>query len=234
MRMVAAAAATMLLAGCAGSAPGPVAEPEVGAPRAEVVEFTTSDGVRLSGFQFGSGDTAVVLAHMRNSNKDAWVDAAAALARNGFVALTFDFRGYAGQEGTPDTKPDVDVAAALEQMRNQGAQRVFVVGASMGGTAAVAVAAEEELDGVVAVSAPAEFAGIDALAAAARVEEPALFMAAEDDQPYAADAAELSGAAGGGLVLYDGDAHGTDLLDGHREQLIAAIIRFVKDPEAAD
>lgn len=229
--------AALLLAGvlaACGGAPGDDtgAQPATGAPRGEVVDFTTEDGIELEGLQFGSGERAVVLAHMRGSNKGAWADAAAAFARNGIAAFPFDFRGYEGQEGRQDENLDVDLVAAIKEMRARGSARIFVVGASMGGTAALEVAVQQKLDGVVAVSAPAEFGGIDAVAAAGNVEEPSLFIVARDDQPYAQDARQLSEVAGGQVLMFDGGAHGTDLLDEHHDELIAAIIGFVKDPTA--
>ena len=225
----------VLLAACNGTDPGVIDQPAVGAPEAEVVTLTTDDGIELGAFLFAPpepSDTAVVLAHMSGSGKEAWTDVAVALARNGVSALMFDFRGYAGQEGEQDTELDMDVTAAITDVRARGAARVFVVGASMGGTAAVAAAAQHKLDGIVAVSPAAEFDDLDALALAEDVEEPSLFIAARDDEEYAAAAEQLADITGGGVVMYDGAAHGTDLLDDHNNELIAAIIRFVKAPPA--
>lgn len=220
----------IVAAGC-GRDEGRVAnEQDTGAPRAELVEFTTEDGIDLNALSFGSGETAVVLAHMRGSGKEAWTDVAVSLADNGYMAFAFDFRGYGGQEGEADTNLEVDLTAAITAARAQGAAEVFVAGASMGGTAALAAAAEHKLDGVVVVSAPLEFAGIDGLAAAASIEEPSLFIAAAEDRPYAADTAALADAADGRFVEYEGAAHGTDIVTEQREKISAQIVRFVTDP----
>lgn len=217
-------------AACGRGDGGVVNEDQDGAPRAEVIEFTAEDGVGLNALSFGTGDTAVVLAHMRGSGKEAWTDVAVSLADNGYVAFAFDFRGYGGQEGTPDTDLDVDLTAAITAARAQGAAHVFVVGASMGGTAALAAAAQHKLDGIVVMSAPLEFAGIDGLAAAASVEEPSLFIAAAGDQPYAEDTSALADVAGGRFVEYEGTAHGTDIINEQRVKIAAQIVRFVSDP----
>jgi pimeloyl-ACP methyl ester carboxylesterase len=236
-RRVAAATAcvlgVVLLAACGDDSSGVIDEPQVGAPEATPVTLTTDDGIELGGLLFEPpqpAETAVVLAHMRGSSKEAWTDAAVALAKNRIAALMFDFRGYAGQEGVIDTALDVDVTAALTDVRARGAEHVFVVGASMGATAAIAAAAEHKIDGIVAVSPAEHFADLDALGLAADVEEPTLFIAARDDAEYADTAEQLAEITGGGVVMYDGAAHGTDLLDDHHDELIAAIIRFVKSP----
>lgn len=221
-------AAAVLAAAC-GDGDGIVRTPVVEAPQAEVVEFTAG-GVELSGFAFGDTDTAVVLAHMQGGAKEDWIDVAIALGENGVSALTFDFRGYAGQAGKKDKQLVADLQAAVQAMRDRGATRVYVVGASSGAAAAVAVAAREDLAGVVSVSAPSTFATIKARRDAVKIEEPSVFVAAADDQPFARHAKTLAGAAAGRLVTYPGAAHGTDLLGEHGDALTALIVGFVKDP----
>lgn len=218
-----------LLAGGCGDGDGVVRTPAVEAPQADVVEFT-SGGAELSGFAFGEADTAVVLAHGQGGAKEDWIDVAVALAQRGVTAFTFDFRGYAGQEGTPDTKLVDDLAAAVEAIRDRGASKVHVVGASMGAAAALELAAAEDLAGVISVSSPATFDEVDATAAAGDIDEPSLFVVAEDDQPFAKDAQSLADAAGGRVVTYDGAGHGTDLLDNHADELTTLIVDFVTAP----
>ena len=62
-----------------------------------------------------------------------------------------------------------------------GAKRIILVGASMGGTAALVAATNIDLAGVAAVSAPREFSGLDALRAVRQLEIPALFVAGRRD-----------------------------------------------------
>ena len=221
-----------MTAACAGGTDDDLGvEPDDGAPRAEAITFETGDGTALEGFVFGSGETAVVLAHMRDSTKDAWIDVAIALARNGFTAFPFDFR-HNSEGKTLDKELDVDLTAAIAEMRARGAAKVFVAGASMGATAALKVGAEQKLDGIIAVSPSPTFGELDATAAVGNLDEPSLFITARDDDPYAKETELLSKAADGELVLFDGDAHGTDLLQEHGDKFTAAIIRFVKDPPA--
>lgn len=222
----------IVLAACANVGTPIEDEPVAGAPTAEVVEFTTEDGVNLSGFLFGSGETSVVLGHMRGSTKEAWTDVAVAVANNDMSAFVFDFRGYGGQEGEKDTNLVEDLTAAVNAARNEGAAKIIVGGASMGATAAVAVAAQEKVDGLIAVSPPAEFNGIDALELAPEVDVPAVFLAATGDEPYFSDARKLAKAADGRFVEYGGEAHGTDLFTEVGAAPTALVIRFAKDPAA--
>ena len=230
-RVGAMLAAAIVLTAC-GDGKGIVEEPKVAAPQAEVVTFSAADGVELSGFAFGAGQTAVVMAHGQGGAKEEWTDVAVALAEDGVVAFPFDLRGYAGQAGARDTKAATDVAAAVQAMRDRGATKVFVVGASTGGTAALAVAAREELAGVVSVSGPATFKGANAAKAAKDIDEPTLFAVAADDKPFAEAARALAKATGGRVETFAGAAHGSALLAEHGDQLTQLIVGFVQNPGA--
>ena len=118
----------------------------------------------------------------------------------------------------------MDVGAAVKAVRGLGARKVVVMGASLGGIAAIVAAANVKppLDGVAAISAPAAIAGrLDALPSAPRLRVPALYVAAEQDQndPYdfAADAQRLFEATGSPdkrLELVPGALHGVFLVNG--------------------
>ena len=140
--------------GC-GGATTPLATPPP--DRAGEVTFTTDDGVELKGRLFGQGSRGVVLAHMYPADQSSWWGFAQTLADEGYVALSFDFRGYGNSGGDKEIKLiDRDVRAALDFLEKQGATTVFLAGASMGGTASLKVAAKEgeKLAGVVSLSAP--------------------------------------------------------------------------------
>ena len=75
------------------------AEEEPSSAAEEVVTFATGDGVTLEGRRFGSGETGVVLAHMRPASMESWFDFARVLAADGYTALAFNFRGYGNSGG---------------------------------------------------------------------------------------------------------------------------------------
>lgn len=109
--------------------------------RGRDVVFQTADHGTVHGWMIGKGRHGVVLAHGAVFNKESWSGFAKRLAREGFVALALDFRGYGlSQAGT---KPDAlyeDVLAAVRYLRGLGIERVSLIGASMGGGAAARAA----------------------------------------------------------------------------------------------
>jgi pimeloyl-ACP methyl ester carboxylesterase len=163
---------------------------------------------------------------------ESWFPFATELAAHGYTALAFDFRGYGDSDGS-GFAVDVDVRAAIDALLDRGALRVFVIGASMGGTGAIAGSVgEEHVAGIVTLSAPARFEGTDALAAIADLERPVLLIAAQNDEPYHSDARALYEASDfeTDLVVLAGSRHGTDLFAEHAEALSDTILGFLSDP----
>ena len=193
-----------------------------------------SDSTVLNGRLFGDEHPVVViLSHMRPNDQTAWYPFAQELADAGYAALTFDFRGYgASQESKDDSKLDDDLSAALRYMRESGKEQVFLVGASMGGTASLIVAEREAIEGVISISAPSEFQGHDARNAIAEIDAPLLLLASEDDTAARISLVELEEAAGGAAEseTYAGDEHGTDIFTGTNAAAVRArILRFLED-----
>jgi pimeloyl-ACP methyl ester carboxylesterase len=225
-----------LVSACGGGEEG-AAGPTATAEQTPAVSFRdglsieTEDGLQLRASSYGSGPTAVILAHMRGSDRQSWSDTARELASGGdYTVLTFDFRGHGDSDDGDLADIDKDMRAAIQFMRADGFDKIFVIGASMGGTAALAVAAEEDMAGVVAISAPAEFEGIDALARIDQITEPKLFIAASGDKPYADDLEAMFGQAlePKERQLFDGNEHGTKLLAGDQgKQVLDAIEHFL-------
>jgi pimeloyl-ACP methyl ester carboxylesterase len=203
------------------------------------VTFRTGDGVELAGRLFGPGDAAVgvVFAHMLPADQSAWFELAADVGAMGYRALTFDFRGYCpgGDAGCSQGSKEVDAApqdlrAALEYLRGLGVDRVALVGASMGGTAALVVAAAEgdAIGAVVTLSAPQQLLGLVAgpdvlqLVTAAK-----LFIAGNGDPTGSANAAQAFYDESLQPKRYEvvtSDDHGTDLLSGNQGQQVHDLI----------
>lgn len=197
----------------------------------EGVTFTTSDGITISGTIYGKGESAVILTHMYPTDQTSWKGFAEELAGMGFMALTFDFRGYGRSGGAKViSQIDRDLEAAVGLVKKRGAGRIYLIGASMGGTAALRVAAKEKVDGVVALSAPGEFSGLDALEAVARVSAPKLFIAAKDDPPALSGAQALYQRARPpkDLLLLPRGGHGTFIFNsGQGAALKQALLKFL-------
>ncbi|MEE9162140.1 MAG: alpha/beta fold hydrolase [Candidatus Neomarinimicrobiota bacterium] len=190
------------------------------------------DGVKLRGRFFGRGNVYVILAHMYPADQVSWYPFAQVLAEAGYKAFTFDFRGYGVSEGEKVIPSiDRDLEAALELARARGATQVFLVGASMGGTAALKVAAREDVSGVVVLSAPLEFKGLDAGDDVSMVSEPLLLIASERDRSAAASATRIFEDAPGGaeLSLLPGSAHGTDMLESNAgDEVRELLLEFLR------
>jgi dienelactone hydrolase len=225
------------LVACAGS--GSSATTSAAVAASEEVSFTTGDGVGLSGRLFGPEDASagVVLAHMLPADQTAWYGFAQRLADIGYRVLTFNFRGYCpgGDGGCSEGAKEVDAAptdltAAVAFLRDRGVSRVGIAGASMGGTAALLVAADDQrgIPAIVAVSAPQV---ISSLAVTQEVLQEApgakLFIAGLGDPSGAATAAtEMEGVSPQPkrLEVVTADAHGTDLLDSSQGERVRQLI----------
>ena len=209
--------------------PGKTAEatsPPSGRVSDEPVAFQTDDGVTLRGHLYtvpGPRRKAVIFAHMYPNDQRAWTAFAMEMAQSGVAALTFDFRGYGESGGSKDVaKIDHDLTYALLFMKSRDYPEIYLVGASMGGTAALKVAAAQEVSGLVTVSAPLSFMGLDATADVARISAPKLFLASKSEAEGGGQAAQQLAQAATGpkdLYLFDGSAHGTDLLKGPNADL---------------
>jgi pimeloyl-ACP methyl ester carboxylesterase len=88
----------------------------------------------------------------------------------------------------------------------------------MGGTAALIVAADVDPPAVVTLSAPVEFQGLNAAPAAPNIKAPVLLLASTEDTSAAESLRKLSGSIPNDEAkLFDGDAHGTNLLSAKPE-----------------
>jgi len=224
--------------GAGGAVTETSAPTETGAGTYKKITFTTEDGVVLSGRLYGAGEAGIVLAHMYPADQTSWHDTAERLAREGYLVLTFDFRGYGDSQGRKDIELiDRDVFAAVLTLADAGADRVLLVGASMGGTACLVAADRSQtlsrlrVTGVATLSAPVEFRGLSAESAVPRLAVPLLFIAAEKDA--GADGAktlkDLSGGAGD-LRIVPGKDHGTALLEGaYADEVWDLLHGFIRD-----
>ena len=193
--------------------------------------FVTSDDLTLEARQWGDGDEYVILAHMRPADMASWFDFARVLAEEGYTALAFNFRGYGESEGVEgDFNVAADVRGAIEAAFADGARRVHLIGASMGGTGAVAASADNQIGATIALSAPDEFEGVNAPIKARDVDNPMLLIAAEEDGTAAVDAAAIAAEASGNveLVVLSGGQHGTNLFAEHGEEITVLILEFLE------
>jgi pimeloyl-ACP methyl ester carboxylesterase len=188
--------------------------------------FYAADGTKLVGHRFGKGTTAVILAHQSEGDLCDWLPYARRLASKGYFVFPVDFRGYGFSQvrtGAAANRFPADLAAATKALRKLGKKKVFLVGASMGGIAALVagVNVTPAVTGLVAVSAPARFRGMDAVRTAPRLRVPVLYVAAEGDDnagyDFSQDAETMEAATASAdkrLEVLPGSLHGIALMAG--------------------
>ncbi|MGV3758286.1 MAG: alpha/beta hydrolase [Actinomycetota bacterium] len=194
--------------------------------------------VQLHGVLAGAGETAVVLAHENRQDACDWAFYVPELVAQGFQVLAFDSVGAGQTTGPYDGHLELDVLAAVREIRRRGASTVVAVGASRGGTGVIAAAAEPEsgIDGVVTLSAPDWSHSTNALEVISGVQVPSLFVAAELDRSFDRHAEAF--AAGCScrwkeVLVLDGSAHGVRLLQaGHRAEIEQAMQRLLAEVKA--
>jgi pimeloyl-ACP methyl ester carboxylesterase len=187
---------------------------------ADATDITFSagrDDATLHAVVMGQGSTAIVLAHESDDDACDWAFFVPELTATDRQILAFDFSGNGTSSYIGDGRLDLDLLAAVAEARNRGAARVVVIGASMGGTAALAAAGTPDsgIDGVVSLSAVSSWLDTDAESSAATISIPVLFAAAEDDGDTALTAQTVSTACGCAypeVLVFGGSRHGTRLL----------------------
>lgn len=208
----------------------------------EPVRFRGTDGVRLEGRLFGSGEVGVVLSHMRPGNQSQWLEFAALLANRGYRVLTFNRRGtclggdLGCSSGTGTGDDWRDLAPAVDVLRRAGADRVVVGGASLGAMESLfALSRGLDADGLVWVSGFDFYGLVPVTAQVRRVSVPKLLVAGEGD----ADAARLlpvldrAAPPPTTVVTLETGEHGTDILafaePAVADQLRQAILDFLAE-----
>lgn len=204
----------------------------------ELVSFSTADGGRIQADLYGSGASAVVLAHGGRFDKESWEDQARALADAGFLVLALNFRGYGDSRGPGESDAlaaplHLDILGAVQYLMESGADSIGVVGGSMGGSAAAEAAA---------ASGPEEISCLILLASGAGerpelIQVPTLFIIARDDLQLDGTPRLVSiredyemVQAPKDLVLMDGSAHAQYLFDTPQgSEVMAAIVAFLSE-----
>jgi alpha-beta hydrolase superfamily lysophospholipase len=174
---------------------------------------------------------------MLPADQTSWYPFAQRLAAQGYRVLTFDFRGYCpgGDGGCSQGTRQVDAAAvdlqaAVDRLRSEGVDRVGIAGASMGGTAALMVAATDPagIPAVVTLSAPQSIEGLTAEPATlAQITGAKLYIAGLGDPSGAAASADTMAAQSPQPVreeIVTSDAHGTDLLTSQQGEHVQQLI----------
>lgn len=157
----------------------------------------------------GGSGAGIVLAHQSDGTACQWKDKADELSKAGYRVLAVNSTG-----------PEVpEVIGAARYLRDKGAGKLLLMGASKGGTAVLAAAPRltPQPDAVVALSAPEQYSNMNAVRAVSELTSPVLYMAGELDGDFGAEAKEMNGKSVKSpehrlILVRDESAHGVALL----------------------
>ncbi len=185
------------------------------------LEYTTSDGVVIIGDYWTPMDMskkapAVILLHMYQSDRSAWLPLVPALEEAGFAILAIDLRGHGESIKPEDRKLEKkvrdrdtglframhrDVFGAyrwLQQRPEVDLSRVAIVGASVGCSVALDYARRDKSVDVVVLMTPGEkYLGVDSVKHIKQYgERPVLMLTSEEERDKGTDAlAQLTSTA---------------------------------------
>ena len=221
------------------------------------------DGARFVAETSGEGDEWVLLGHMYRTkntnptNRFIWDRLAERLVAEGYKVLRWDFRCHGDTPCVYSDRQIEDVPevfleweAAIDYAVEEGAQTIYGVGVSMGGTSLMQVAAyRDEFDAVSAISSPnifpnkapsdsdrggSEFDRLDGLATIRDVQVPKLYMVGARNQCAYWQSNRYFQRAGEPtrFVIYDTDLHGTEILDDDEmgPDAVQELVDFLDDP----
>lgn len=224
-------------------APGdPTAAPPDDIIASHSVTFETPDGATITGELYGSGETAVIFSVMGNC-KPGWREFAQLTAAQGVMALTYPWRGCreSGLAEQDELQKFVDDArGAINFVREQGAEKIILAGASLGGLASAKLAIESQTIGLIVVASPPGIPewGFEIEPTDLNTDIPKLFITAENDPTVPASATrELHDLAADPKEwqTYSEDVHGTDLFETESgEALQQRILEFILRVAAAE
>ncbi|MFJ1647825.1 alpha/beta hydrolase family protein [Streptomyces sp. NPDC088258] len=211
--------------------------------RSKATTLTTSDGVHLSALVLGDGPDGVLLDHEQGYSICSFVDIGRQLAKRGYHVVIPEYRNHgASQKTAVNEHIDRDARAGLTELRRVGAKRVFLAGASCGGTTAAVAGVDTPLRvvGLLMMSSPARCGG-DGVAAVRKLSVPTLLVVSPGDMEGAVEeqVREVYAASAAGkkeLVIDKSGFHGTDMIKragASGAALQDRVIQFVTDSYAA-
>ena len=180
------------------------------------ITLDESGGEKLTGTVYGDGQTAIILANMSIGGEKQWAPFVAAVDKEKFTTVTFNYRDI------DDVGPDMDLI--LGWLKAEGFARVICIGASLGTRACISIALEPEMVGIVLIAGAVHHASV------AEATYPKLFIAgALDNRAFDIQTGYEKAAEPRELVLFDDNrAHGTDLFSSKdSEQFLTLLIEFV-------
>lgn len=217
----------------------------------ETVTIITKDGVRIVGdyYPVGAENAPVaLLLHMMSSTRKSWVDFAEKLNEAGFSAFAIDLRGHGDSlnksDGTylnyknfsnAEHQSSIhDAEASVDFLKQKGANKVFIIGASIGANLALQYAAEHsDILATVLLSPGLDYRGVLTADLPSQLHAgQAAYFAASSEDSYSADSVRmLYQKTLEGIKkeekIFDQAGHGTDIFL-HEPDFEGEIISWLK------
>lgn len=201
----------------------------------ETITIKTEDGVEIIGDYYPAGSEkvpAVLLLHMMPATRKSWVDFAEKLNEAGFDAFAIDLRGhgdslnksdgtYLNYKNFSNTEHQAsihDVEASVNFLKQKGAEKIILMGASIGANLALQYAAtHHDVASAVLLSPGLDYRGVLTDHMPERFARgQAVFYAASSEDSYAAETIrKLYQETPEGVTkeekIFDQAGHGTDM-----------------------
>jgi pimeloyl-ACP methyl ester carboxylesterase len=161
---------------------------------------------------------------MLGHTKESWAEFATELQDAGYTVLAIDPRGHGDSEGGDYKLFDAgdwasvrfDITKGIAVLKEQGAEDVYLIGASMGANLALKYASEDrEIRKIVLLSPGLDYQGITTDTAAYTYKNEVLYVVSKDDASSYQSTLDLYDTTNKGkkLIEYDDAGHGTTMLD---------------------
>ncbi|MBI4970944.1 MAG: alpha/beta fold hydrolase [Candidatus Omnitrophica bacterium] len=214
---------------------------------AQNIHLQTRDGMSLAGSfdEVPDGKGTVILVHMLNHDRKSWADFSKFLNQNGWNTLSIDLRGHGESRGADQTVDwknfskedfskmiqDIDGAFQwLEQNAAQDAQKVILVGASIGANLSMAYAGENpKISGVVLLSPGMDYRGVKPKRSVMQFRDRPLLFVASSEDTFSMRSTDflyqLAPTPKKELIKLNAKGHGTEMLAGEPD-LKTKIVEF--------
>jgi pimeloyl-ACP methyl ester carboxylesterase len=196
------------------------------------VAFPTAGGLVLRGHRSGVEKGWAVLVHDEGEDLDVWRPLVGELIGLGLCVLAFDLRGHgASDDPWEPGRALSDVLAALRFARAEGARRLYLVGAGVGATAALAAGGKRRVEALVLYSPRTALEGVS-LEELRAATAPKLIIVGGLDAAAAAAASEVLRRTIGWAILESPpvESQGTQLLASDwADHVVEHTVGFLRD-----
>jgi len=197
------------------------------------VHFETQDGAELTGTLYGeAGSTGLLLVPMYPGGAAGWDAFAEQAEAQGYRVLTFELRGHDASSG-PISIADApeDISAAASFMRSEGIDKIVLIGAGEGGTAAILAADESDSSAIAVISSPLLYNDLEVTSSdLASLDIPSLWIGSRQDMTQNVETMyEQAGSSEKSVWIFEGSSlHGTYLFEGaDSADLTARLFDFI-------